>query len=43
MGDHREKQTVATIATIGGETKFETKTANSRLISAGEHPLLYTI
>jgi hypothetical protein len=43
MGDHREKQTVATIATIGGETIFETKTAKSWLISVGELPLLLTI
>lgn len=36
MGDHRENETVATTAMVGGETNFETKSAKSESLSALE-------
>ena len=36
MGDHKEKETVAIIATVGGATNIEIKLANSLLISVFE-------
>lgn len=36
MGDHRENETVATRAMVGGETNFETKSAKPESISALE-------
>jgi len=36
MGDHRENETVATKAMVGGETNFETKSAKPESLSALE-------
>jgi hypothetical protein len=36
IGDHRENETVATKAMVGGETNFETKSAKPESISALE-------
>lgn len=36
IGDHKENRTVATMATVGGDKYFETKSAKLQPKSAGE-------